>query len=264
MKNPINLQDLTFIIPVRIDSIIRLENLLMVTDYISNNFDTQIIISESSYYNNGLLPKLLPANIHYQFTEDKDPIFFRTKYLNLMTIQVKTPFLAIWDADVIALPQNLNLCMKKLRSCKYEIAYPYDGTFLDVSELIRIRYYSTRSIDMLVKHCGKMKPLYGGIQKGGAILLNVEKYKEIGMENERFYGWAPEDWERATRWSNVGYKEFRTSGPLFHLTHPRDINGTYNSSLQRKITNNELTLIENCSRTEILERMKLQKKAYGL
>ncbi len=29
---------------------------------------------------------------------------------------------------------------------------------------------------------------------------------EAGMENEHFYGWGPEDMERAMRWNTLGYR----------------------------------------------------------
>ena len=48
----IDLTDTTFIIPVRIDSMIRLENLLMSVDSIVRYFRTRILILEASSYQN--------------------------------------------------------------------------------------------------------------------------------------------------------------------------------------------------------------------
>ena len=41
---------------------------------------------------------------------------------------------------------------------------------------------------------------------GGAFLVNRVSYMEAGMENERFYGWGPEDVERVVRWDTLGYQ----------------------------------------------------------
>ena len=91
-----DLRDLTFLFPLKPDSIIWIENLLATTGYILRNFDTNLSVLEASAYNNRLLNKLLNRKIAYSFLEDKDPVFHRTKYRNLMTKEVKTPFLAVW------------------------------------------------------------------------------------------------------------------------------------------------------------------------
>ena len=80
---------------------------------------------------------------------------------------------------------------------------------------------------------------YGTDMRGGAFLANREAYIKAGMENENFYGWGPEDWERIERWKNLGYRIKTIDGVLFHLTHPRDMNGKHNSEGQRKITTQE-------------------------
>lgn len=69
----IDFRDLTFLVPVRLDSIIRLENLLVSIDSISKTFDTNIYVLESSSYKNGILEQILPSNVEYVFVEDKDP-----------------------------------------------------------------------------------------------------------------------------------------------------------------------------------------------
>ena len=50
MKTVLN--DVTFVIPIRIDSIIRLENLLLTIDCLLSYFETNIVVIEASNYNN--------------------------------------------------------------------------------------------------------------------------------------------------------------------------------------------------------------------
>ncbi len=260
----VDLEDLTFLIPVRLDSMIRLENLLAVVAYIQKHFRAHVMVWEASYYNRHVLDHLLPKNIEYNFVEDKDPIFYRTYYLNQMTLRVHTEFMALWDADVLAPPAQVIQSMEMLRNQDTEVVFPYDGNFMEVSELLRIRYLSTQQIKSLTHNIGKMNCLYTGPQSGGAVLINVEKYKQSGMENERYYGWAPEDWERVLRWKNLGYRIDRIPGPLFHLTHPRDHNGRYNSTEIIKATDHEASIIRNSSAKEINTHFEKQKKKYNL
>lgn len=248
----INLDDLTFLFPLKPDSIIRIENLLVITDYILRNFHTKISVLEISAYNNGILRKLLNNKIEYSFLESKDPIFHRTQYRNLMTKAVKTPFLAVWDADVIVDKSQITEAMEKLRSGEADVAYPFDGKFNDTSEIIRVLFIRKKQIQVLHNNKDRMELIYGEDHKGGAFIANTEKYKQTGMENENFYGWGPEDYERYERWVNLRFKIYKSLGCMYHLSHPRDLNGSYNSVKQKEITNSELDKSKKSSYDELV------------
>jgi hypothetical protein len=220
-----DLRDTTFIIPVRLDSIIRLENLLLTVEYLTEHFHTNILVLEAAPYGNGLIPALLKEQATYRFVEDRDVIFYRTKYLNQMTDEVETPYLAIWDADVIMDSTQIAEAVGKLRTGEADIAFPYDGHFYDVSNYLREHYLRHRDIAVFKRNEGKMELPYKSEMIGGAILVNREKYVHAGKENLLFYGWGPEDTERYHRWKAFGYRIFRSEGSLYHLTHPRDVNG---------------------------------------
>lgn len=204
----IDLTDFTFLIPIRIDSIIRLENLLMTVDYIRRNFDTHIIILHASRYENAFIPKLLnmsSGNIRYLFVEDHDNVFYRTKYLNQMTEMTTTPYEGIWDTDVIIDKAQITEAVTKLRE-HFDVVYPFDGHAYETSDIIREEYFKHRDLRILKRNKPKMGLLYGSNLKGGAMFVNRESYKNAGMENESFYGWGPEDWERYERWKILGLK----------------------------------------------------------
>src|SRR5690554_3069767 len=107
MNKPSDLKDVTFLIPIRVDGIQRIENLLMAIEHLSLHFNTNIHILEADGYNNHLLTQLLPKQVEISFVEDYDPIFHRTHYINRMVEKCTTPFLAIWDADVIVPSQQI-------------------------------------------------------------------------------------------------------------------------------------------------------------
>jgi len=58
-------------------------------------------------------------------------------------------------------------------------------------------------------------------------MMDRKAYFEAGMENENFYGWSPEDYERIIRCEILGYKLSIVNGPLFHLYHPRGKNSWF-------------------------------------
>ena len=143
------MKDLTVLIPIRVESLVRLENVLAVIRYLRKYFETNIMVLEADKRNNGVLCSLLPQNVDYIFVPDNDPVFYRTKYINQMAMKATTEFLAIWDADVVSLPSQVYESIIKLRSGKYDICYPYEGIFLDTSKLIRDLYLESEDITIL-------------------------------------------------------------------------------------------------------------------
>jgi len=249
-----DIKDMTFLIPIRIDSIVRLENLILSVQSLLRNFDTHITVLEAANYPNDIVKKMLGNKIEYLFVEDKDAVFYRTKYLNIMTFRSHTPYIGIWDADVIIPKEQILDSIGKLRQ-GIEIAYPYDGYFYDTSNVIRELYTQNKSTKFLLRNIAKMSLIYGPDMKGGAMFVNKEAYIKAGMENEKFYGWGPEDFERYERWKILGLKIHRSSGPLFHLTHSRGSNSTFRSMEQSINTNKEISLTRFSSKEELLRKL---------
>lgn len=249
------LKQITFMIPVRLDSIVRLENLLMSVNYLYCHLNTNIIILQASKYDNGLVSKLLARKAECHFIEDYDIVFYRTKYLNYMAHIAQTPYLAIWDADVI-IPKNQLIDAVKELEKGTDIVYPYDGHFYDTSSIIRELYLKHQDIRILQRNKIKMFMRYGDQMVGGVILVNRESYISSGMENLNFYGWGPEDGERNLRWKALGLKITRIEGCLFHLTHDRGTNSKFRSEDQRISMNKELYKLSKSNKQEILYDIK--------
>ena len=77
-----------------------------------------------------LSPSLIKDDtVKYTFLVDKDPVFYKTKYLNILAKQVDTPLVCIWDADVILDHLQILDAVKQLRTRTSDVAYPYDGNF---------------------------------------------------------------------------------------------------------------------------------------
>lgn len=217
------LSDMTFVIPVRCDSIIRLENTIAVVTFLSRYFQTNIYLLEASAQDNGIINRLLGKKIQYFFLEDHDNIFHKTRYINVLCRKVKTPFMAIWDADVIADPRQILDATEKLRSDEASMAFPYDGRFLDCPEILRSLYLGKDNIKILHDYSDLMSLPYGNELKGGAVFFNTEKFIESGMANEDFYGWGDEDYELYYRFEDLGHKIYRSKGPLYITFHIRGI-----------------------------------------
>jgi predicted glycosyltransferase involved in capsule biosynthesis len=255
MAAKINLDDVTFLIPLRIDTVVRLENLVMVVDFMMDHFNTHIHIVEAADYNNRFLNRLLPKEISVRFIEDHDPVFHRTKYINMLVSNCQTPLLAVWDTDVIVPPEQIVQSVECLRQQEAHFVYPYEEKFLETSDVLRELYLKTRNLNLFMNNIGKMRELYLPNPVGGGFFANRTAYIESGMENEHFYGWGREDGDRLNRWEILGYQIKRIPGPLFHLTHERGFNSSFHSSEQNHIKMSEIHRIASMSEKELKEEI---------
>lgn len=250
-----DLKDVTFLFPIRLDSIIRLENLTTSVGFLARNFDTNIHVLHADKYDNKFIKRLLPTSTSYTFVEDYDEVFYRTMYINQMVRGTNTPIIAVWDADVIVPSSQILHSVKDIRN-GIDISYPYDGHFYDTTSIIRSLYIKSKNMRHLAGNVQKMQLIYGKDMKGGAFLANRKRYIESGMENENFYGWGPEDFERYTRWKVLDYKISQINGNLYHLTHSRGNNSTFRSMQQVFSTSSEHRKTMCSNKEEILDYLR--------
>lgn len=251
MNNKIDLTDTTLVIPIRIDSLERIENLRICTDYILKFFNTNIILLEADKKYNSIVKNFIDSNIEYHFIEDNDPVFHRTKYINTLLGYVKTEIVAVWDSDVIVNPRQILFAVLKIRENSHDFSYPYDGRFFDTGVEHRSVFINTFDISYLEANTSGMILPYTLTACGGGFFANLAVYKETGMENENFYGWGQEDGERVKRWHILKKRVIRVVGPLFHLYHPRGINSTYLSEEHKQKQINEFYRISNMNFEEL-------------
>ena len=242
-KERIDAKDVTFVIPVRIDSKSRMENLVLCTKLLHHHFDTNITILEAD-----TREKVFPderMKIDKIFIEDFDAVFHRTQYINIMIEKAHTPYIGVWDADALISPLQLEGALQKLRADEADFVLPYDGRFFHVPPETKEALKMSFEIDLLPENTDGMSLMNGNRSEGGAFLVDKRSYEQAGLENERFYGWGPEDKERIKRMEILGYKIAKTKGPLFHLPHKRGRNSWYGSP---KIEiENRMEVVKICS-----------------
>ena len=254
----IDLTDTTFIIPVRVDTVVRLENLLLCVEHLQERLDTRIVVLEAAPCNNGLIQQLLKDRVTYRFVEDKDPVYHKTKYVNQLAMDVKTEFTGIWDVDVIVPHEQILDALQHLRQNSCDVAYPFDGNCYDTSDLLRNHYLIHRDLEFLKANRGKMQLMYNveGVigAVGGAIFVRTDKYRLSGMDNEAFYGWGLEDGERHYRWLCFDFDIYRSKGYIFHLTHTRDSTWMSSSKSHHRKSRHEIDEIVNYTKEELFEQ----------
>lgn len=224
----------TICIPIRLDSIERLQNLKSAVSLYTSIPNARFIILEAAP------TPMLPTNfmqennnrISYIYIEDSNPVFHRTKYINQMLRQVTTSTAVVLDADIFMSIESLSAAIVSHERMGAILSLPYDGRCFYVNQHyteIFHKYPSIKSLEFL-KH--NLTLMNGFKTVGGIYIVSVKRYIQIGMENEHFSGWGPEDAERIHRLEILGYSVNRWPGAIYHLYHPRLNNSKfYNDNL---------------------------------
>lgn len=245
-------QILTVVIPVRIDCEERKANLRTVLSLLSV-LDCRILVLEADSK-----AKLQNENwilgVEYLFIKDDSPVFYRTRYINMLLHMANTDIVSIWDTDVlISLEQLFEAISMIEQGCT--IAYPYNGDFVMLtnmeSDMARQRF------DVEYLKSKKMQSIFGRKSCGGIFLVHRRRYLNCGGENEHFTGWGPEDAERLRRVRILGHKVCWTiDGQAYHLYHPRGSNSNYFSNDEAIKLRTEFCRICSMDREELRRYIK--------
>ncbi len=90
----IDLSNLSILIPVRLDSLDRLENLMGTINFLMKHCSTNLFILHADIPQRQYLGNLIDPNCEYIFTVDTDPVFHRTLYINQLFERTDTEDLA--------------------------------------------------------------------------------------------------------------------------------------------------------------------------
>jgi hypothetical protein len=241
----INLKDVTFIIPIKYDHKDRIENLTTTLKFITDNFETNIIIGEQG----GEKFKNINNVRYIHFNMDE---FHRTKMINDMVKVCLTPIFINWDADVLVNSKGILDAVNKIRVFESDFVYPYNHDFIRIGRIWIDKLNSDPKLISTLTGFEEDMKYDGKFSVGGAIVCNKKSFIEAGMENENFISHAPEDRERYCRFIKLGFKVDSTSNKLFHINHYVGLDSKHNND--HVITNrSELRRIKDMDKEQLIE-----------
>lgn len=212
-----DLKNASFLILVKYDSLERVRNLKVVLNFLVKHFDTNILVLEigkSIHFQQHI--QSFEGNVQYEFINDGNDFFHRTKYLNALIRKSDTDVVAITDADTICHPANIRRAYQFILD-RIAVSLPYSGLFLDVPDPLIPNFL----------HSPKQFPAPGSCNvlyedgTGGLVFFDKKSIAAAGYYNEYFKSWGHEDRELLHRMDMLGFQKKVVSGHMYHLHHPR-------------------------------------------
>ena len=121
--------NLTFLIPVKLESDDRVRNLTTVLSFLLTNFDSQVLVKESDTiprFESLVLPNLKNINnLDYSFEKQHENFFHKTKILNDLIEKSTTQVVANYDTDVILPVKSICKAYEMIESGQSDAVYPY-------------------------------------------------------------------------------------------------------------------------------------------
>lgn len=244
-----DLEDCTFIIPLRIETTDRMRNIIVTLIYLLRNFNTKVIVKEvdtDSVFKKMVQPALEEAleDFHLEglthiFEQSDDYTFHRTKIINDMLWMVDTPVVCNYDCDILlpktSYPYAVNMILNGWLDPEKEdgetyfpkVVYPYGRgpyqaqLYTDDAEVTNFinNHFDFETFNNWRPYDAKF---------GFCQFFDTETYKELGGENEGFVSYGYEDDERHYRFAMLT-KVARMDERVFHLEHKRTKNSWFNN-----------------------------------
>jgi hypothetical protein len=216
---PLTFNDLTFIVPFRIDCEDRKVNLRKCLDFFEKT-GCKFVVCEGYFpgesragFESTISGRL--TKVFTYLSMEMSDFFHKTRLANHGLKFVETEFFGLLDCDMICQYAQLAAAMTALRERLTDFIYPYDGRFVEVPRALVSRFIAGSldgPTDFRLLHTNS---------SGGLIMGRTESYRSIGGENENFRSWGPEDMERHNRILKLGLRLGRINGPIFHMEHER-------------------------------------------
>lgn len=211
--------DFTAVMPVRLDSLDRLENLLEVTRYLHERLCVpQILVVENDHQ-----PKLVAhlsdrPYIRYLFVQSDDRPWNKSRVINTALPWVTTRAMAIWDTDAVVSLGQLRMSVRGIVDEGRAAAIPFESMYHVP------RKYIQQVREGRLDYNRAVEDQIFQIKRGGGqacFVVNTALFRHARGANELFWGWGGEDDEMLIRMHKLFGGITQARGPLIHIAHQR-------------------------------------------
>jgi hypothetical protein len=231
------MNDITYILPTRIESQDRLRNIITSVTYLLKNFPSaKVLVKEvdkQSVFSQHALPIIQnfvdTSNLRHIFEESAEDIFHKTRYLNDLILEADTEIVVSHDVDVIYPVSSHKAAYSAIKGGECDVVYPYGcGVYqfqVNYSKDTFEKFLTSEfDLDIILPFCRTEASTIGWTQ-----FYNRKKVIEGFMWNESFLSWGAEDCEFYYRFNALGYRVGRIDSSIWHFEHARTHNSHYNN-----------------------------------
>ena len=227
--------DLTFLIPIRIETEDRMRNVISSVSYLLRHIPAKIIVKEVSSHPTfrfRALPEIKKYantdNLTFLFEENNDPFFCKSKVLNDLLVESNTKVVANYDADCILPLSSYHQAYSAINDDQVDVVYPYGCGIYQWRAEYNSEIYEEFVQNLDTSVLDKRKVLYNSTI-GWVQFVNRQKYIQSYMMNENFISWGCEDSEFYYRMSFLGNRIARIDNYVYHLEHSRTFNSWFSN-----------------------------------
>jgi len=229
------MMNLTFLIPIRIETEDRLRNIISSVSYLLRHIPAKVIVKEVSNHPTfqfRAIPEIRKyvdtSNLTYLYEESSEPWFCKSKVLNDLISASNTKVVANYDADCILPLSSYYQAYDAINNDHADVVYPYGcGIYQWKAEYdfqIYDEFINTLDISTLDKRKSLSNSTIGWTQ-----FINRQVYIDSFMMNENFISWGCEDDEFYYRMSVLGNRIARIDNYVYHLEHSRTNNSWFSN-----------------------------------
>jgi predicted glycosyltransferase involved in capsule biosynthesis len=271
MEDKIDLQDISLIVPIRIDTNERGTNLTMLS-YFYSNFCSNVsfIFIENDNYALSMTESWVVPNVNdiYCFIGNNKE-FNKCLTYNIGAKLSKTKYLCFLDLDVIVNPLQIIKAKEKLIKNNMDLMIAYNGLAYYLSEKAKnnfmINNFKYEFLKSIIPESNSINYknddlLIGNNQAvGGCLVVKRDTFFKFKGFNPHMVSWGYEDNEIISRVQKLGYNVGRINGKkdvLWHFPHenenskPKEQHSFYEKNHQI------VSMVESSTKEQLKEYIK--------
>ena len=258
--------NLTFLIPLKLESEDRVRNIITVLVYLLSKFDAKILVQEhdtENKFDKLVMPYLnkrfgpISHRLNYFFDEQKSPYFHKTKILNDLLLRSDTEVVCNYDTDVLLPETSYTLAYESIMNGSCDAVYPYGCGVYQKAVAYNANVFKTfLESDLNISNLDEVSTINNSTI-GWCQFVRRENYINSYMMNENFHAWGPEDCEFYYRLNILGNKVGRVNDYVYHLEHSRSIDSWFSNPKWQENTM-LWNWIKQQNKEKLLEYLKTQ------